>query len=151
MFTVTTTIPDQFAKIFGLSKWDPKQAQVLQKQHLTSTSSRKVPLAEAGGRTPTAGVTLRLHCLSWSHRASNSSCPRTVWDCLFSGVSGLLDLGLAGKVPYALENNSPPKQAALKCLYLVTRSLDPTGVGRARWTSRWKPALNTFAITFRHR
>ena len=25
----------------------------------------------------------------------------------------------------------------MKCLYLVTRSLDPTGVGRARWTMRW--------------
>jgi hypothetical protein len=34
------------------------------------------------------------------------------------------------------------------CLYLVTRSLDPTGTGRARWTMRWKPALNAFAITF---
>ena len=31
----------------------------------------------------------------------------------------------------------PTEQAALKCLYLVTRSLDPTGVGRARWTVRW--------------
>jgi hypothetical protein len=40
------------------------------------------------------------------------------------------------------------KQAALKCLYLVTRSLDPTGQGRARWTMRWKPVLNAFAITF---
>jgi hypothetical protein len=29
-----------------------------------------------------------------------------------------------------------------------TRSLDPTGVGRARWMMRWKPALNAFAITF---
>jgi putative transposase len=28
----------------------------------------------------------------------------------------------------------PSEQAALKCLYLVTRSLDPTGRGRARWT-----------------
>src|ERR1700712_979221 len=42
----------------------------------------------------------------------------------------------------------PNEQSALKCLYLVTRSLDPTGVGRARWTMRWKPALNAFAITF---
>jgi transposase-like protein len=42
----------------------------------------------------------------------------------------------------------PSEQAALKCLYLVTRSLDPTGTGRARWTMRWKPALNAFAITF---
>jgi putative transposase len=43
------------------------------------------------------------------------------------------------------------EQAALKCLYLVTRSPDPTGAGRARWTMRWKPALNAFAITFQDR
>jgi transposase-like protein len=42
----------------------------------------------------------------------------------------------------------PTEQAALKCLYLVTRSLDPTGTGRTRWTMRWKPVLNAFAITF---
>jgi transposase-like protein len=42
----------------------------------------------------------------------------------------------------------PTEQAALKCLYLVTRSLDPTGQGQARWAMRWKPALNAFAITF---
>ena len=45
----------------------------------------------------------------------------------------------------------PTEQAALKCLYLVTRSLDPTGQGRTRWTMRWKPALNAFAITFADR
>jgi transposase-like protein len=45
----------------------------------------------------------------------------------------------------------PTEQAALKCLYLVTRSLDPTGTGRTRWTTRWKPALNAFAITFADR
>src|SRR5690242_6561686 len=45
----------------------------------------------------------------------------------------------------------PSEQAALKCLYLVTRSLDPTGVGKARWTMRWKPALNAFAIAFEGR
>ena len=45
----------------------------------------------------------------------------------------------------------PTDQAALKCLYLVTRSLDPTGRGRARWVTRWKPALNAFAITFEGR
>jgi transposase-like protein len=42
----------------------------------------------------------------------------------------------------------PTDQAALKCLYLVTRSLDPTGRSKARWAIRWKPALNAFAITF---
>jgi len=45
----------------------------------------------------------------------------------------------------------PTELAALKCLYLVTRSLDPTGRGRARWAMRWKPALNAFAITFEGR
>jgi transposase-like protein len=42
----------------------------------------------------------------------------------------------------------PNDTAALKCLYLVTRSLDPTGKGRKRWINRWKPALNAFAISF---
>lgn len=45
----------------------------------------------------------------------------------------------------------PTEQAALKCLYLVTRSLDPTGTGRARWTMRWKPVINAMAITFSDR
>ena len=45
----------------------------------------------------------------------------------------------------------PNDAAALKCLYLVTRSLDPTGRGRARWVTKWKPALNAFAITFEGR
>ncbi|MFI7589948.1 IS256 family transposase [Spongisporangium articulatum] len=45
----------------------------------------------------------------------------------------------------------PTEQSALKCLYLVTRSLDPTGRGRARWVIRWKAALNAFAITFEGR
>jgi putative transposase len=42
----------------------------------------------------------------------------------------------------------PTEQAAMKCLYLVTRSLDPTGKGAARWMVRWKPVINAFAITF---
>ena len=45
----------------------------------------------------------------------------------------------------------PTEQAALKCLYLATRALDPTGKGKARWVMRWKPALNAFAITFEGR
>ena len=45
----------------------------------------------------------------------------------------------------------PNDQAAMKCLYLVTRSLDPTGRGKARWAVRWKPVLNAFAITFNGR
>jgi len=45
----------------------------------------------------------------------------------------------------------PNEQAAMKCLYLVVRSLDPTGKGASRWMNRWKPALNAFAITFEGR
>ena len=42
----------------------------------------------------------------------------------------------------------PTEQAALKCIYLALMSLDPTGTGRKRWITRWKAALNAFAITF---
>lgn len=45
----------------------------------------------------------------------------------------------------------PTEQAAMKCLYLVVRSLDPTGKGAHRWMNRWKPALNAFAVTFEGR
>jgi putative transposase len=45
----------------------------------------------------------------------------------------------------------PNEQAALKCLFLVIQSLDPTGRGRQRWTNRWKPALNAFTIAFEGR
>jgi transposase-like protein len=43
------------------------------------------------------------------------------------------------------------EHAALKCLYLTVRSLDPTGKGQTRWVTRWKPALNAFAIAFADR
>lgn len=42
----------------------------------------------------------------------------------------------------------PNEQAALKCVYIAIMSLDPTGKGQARWTMRWKTALNAFDITF---
>jgi transposase-like protein len=45
----------------------------------------------------------------------------------------------------------PNENAAMKCLYLVVRSLDPKGTGQERWMNRWKPALNAFAITFEGR
>lgn len=31
---------------------------------------------------------------------------------------------------------------------MAIMSLDPTGKGKARWTSGWKTALNAFGITF---
>ncbi|MBQ0826097.1 IS256 family transposase [Streptomyces sp. RG38] len=42
----------------------------------------------------------------------------------------------------------PNEQAALKSVYMAITSLDPTGKGQARWTMRWKTALNAFDITF---
>jgi putative transposase len=45
----------------------------------------------------------------------------------------------------------PNEVAALKCLYLAVRALDPTGKGRKRWSNRWKDALNAFDITFNGR
>jgi putative transposase len=45
----------------------------------------------------------------------------------------------------------PNETAALKCLYLAIRAMDPTGRGKTRWTNRWKAALNAFDITFNGR
>lgn len=45
----------------------------------------------------------------------------------------------------------PTDRAALKCLYLVTRGLDLQGLGQTRWITRWKPALNAFAVTIADR
>ena len=42
----------------------------------------------------------------------------------------------------------PDGQAALRCLYPLTRSLDPTGTGRTRWAMRRKPATNAFGDRF---
>lgn len=45
----------------------------------------------------------------------------------------------------------PSENAALKTLYLTTRSLDPKGTGQQRWMTRWKPVLNVLAIVFADR
>jgi transposase-like protein len=42
----------------------------------------------------------------------------------------------------------PTEAAALKCVYMAVMSLDPTGAGRKRWITRWKPALQAFDIAF---
>lgn len=42
----------------------------------------------------------------------------------------------------------PSQNAALKCVYLAVMSLDATGTGRKRWTTRWKQALQAFDIAF---
>jgi len=42
----------------------------------------------------------------------------------------------------------PTETAALKCVYMAIMSIDPTGIGRQRWSNRWKEALNAFTIAF---
>jgi len=42
----------------------------------------------------------------------------------------------------------PSEQAALKCLHLVTWSLDPTGQGTARLGRAMEAGFNAFSITF---
>jgi hypothetical protein len=67
--------------------------------------------------------------------------------CAFVGLPGL-ELGTHG---INAKGHFPTEQAALKTFYLVTRSLDPNGTGEARWITRWKSALNAFAITYADR
>lgn len=45
-------------------------------------------------------------------------------------------------------NRPVAANAALKCLWLVTHSLDPTGKGLNRWIVRWKSVIDASAITF---
>lgn len=44
---------------------------------------------------------------------------------------------------------SPTERTALKTPYLVTRGIDFKGTRHARWTTRWKPTLNAFAVNHR--
>ena len=90
------------------------------------------------GRTPGASS-----CRSWTTTSrSAASSART---------NAVESLNARYRRAIRARGHFPTEQAALKCLYLVTRSLDPTGRGKARWAMRWKPALNAFAITFNGR
>ncbi|WP_405151679.1 IS256 family transposase [Nocardia salmonicida] len=51
----------------------------------------------------------------------------------------------------AVHGGFPTESAALKFLYLATRSLDPHGTDQQRWITRWKPALEALTVTFGHR
>jgi putative transposase len=61
---------------------------------------------------------------------------------------GIESLHARYQVAVKARGHFPTEQAAPKCLYLVTRSSDPTGTGRTRRAMRWKPVINAFAITF---
>lgn len=65
------------------------------------------------------------------------------WPCLI--VSALVHIAY---YVLLMRSHFPSEQAALKCVYMAIMSRDPTGRGHARWTMRWKTALNAFDITF---
>jgi putative transposase len=82
----------------------------------------------------------------WRRRASRTT--RGPSRHFIPGTNAIESLNARYRRAVRVRGHFPNEQAALKCLYLTTRSLDPTGKGRARWATRWKPALNAFAITF---
>jgi transposase-like protein len=67
---------------------------------------------------------------------------------LITTTNAIESLNARFRRPVKARGHFPTEQAALKHLYLVILSLDPTGRGRQRWSNRWKGALNAFDITF---
>ena len=72
------------------------------------------------------------------------------WLPLFS-ANAIESLHARDRRAVTARGHFPTEQAALNTLYLVTRGLDPKGTGQARWITRWKPALNAFAVNFSDR
>ena len=70
---------------------------------------------------------------------------------VLSSINAIESLNARFRRAVCARGHFPTEQAAIKTLYLVTRSLDPKGTGQTRWVTRWKPALNAFAITFADR
>ena len=112
------------------------------------------------GRRPGTLRRVRRH-MGWARTRRSSRCGAAAWSefvpfldydveirKVICSTNAIESLNARYRRAVKARGHFPTEQAALKCLYLVTRSLDPTGKGRARWAMRWKPALNAFAITF---
>jgi transposase-like protein len=85
------------------------------------------------------------------YTAVNAEAARAAMDQaveVWGGTNAIESLNARYRRAIKARGHFPSEQAALKCLYLVTRSLDPTGTGKTRWAMGWKPALNAFAVTF---
>ncbi len=95
--------------------------------HYQSVASSWRSVSHTPGRTDRGGVSLNSFATSWNT------------NCVSPTTAGWVD-----RLP------APPTRSCSVSngVYLTTRSLDPTGHGKARWVVRWKPALNAFAITF---
>jgi hypothetical protein len=122
--------------------------------HLRATNSRCQ-------RSNVAGLTNaeRRHVCrdrTWPSAASSArstcvSCGRATWRSSTPNWWRSSRISISFSRSDRARGHFPNEQAALKCLYLTVRSLDPTGRGRQRWSNRWKPALNAFAVTFEGR
>jgi putative transposase len=80
--------------------------------------------------------------------AETSGTPRGPSRYFIPGTNAIESLNARFRRAVKTRGHFPTEQAAMKCLYLVIISLDPTGRGRKRWSNRWKAALNAFDITF---
>ncbi|MEQ4306334.1 transposase, partial [Plantactinospora sp. B6F1] len=92
-------------------------------------------------------------CSGRSHRMPDQECrtsgtPRGPPPDFIPGTNAIESLNARFRRAVNARGHFPTEQAALKVLYLTVVSLDPTGKGRARWSNRWKAALNAFDITF---
>jgi putative transposase len=131
------------------------------RQHWDAMARQLRPVYTAVNETQ-ARERLDDFCDTWAERYPAI---KTLWDNAWSEFVPFLDYSVEiRRVIYstnAIESlharmrratrargHFPNEQAAMKCLYLVVRSLDPTGKGADRWMNRWKPALNAFAVTF---
>jgi hypothetical protein len=105
---------------------------------------------------PDTGLRNRVHCLDHDVVANlEEFIPFLAYDVeirrvLFS-TNAIESLHSRYRRAITVRGHFPTEQAALKTLYLVTRGMDPKGTGQARWVTRWKPALNAFAVTFADR
>ena len=93
---------------------------------------------------------IRMWESSWAEFVPFLAFPIEVRNVIFS-TDAIESLNARFRRAVRARGNFPSEQAAIKCLYLVIRSLDPTGRGKQRWAVRWKPALNAFAIMFEDR
>jgi putative transposase len=109
------------------------------------TSRKYLGRAQAG---PAAPAVIRLWESAWEEFSRSWT---TTWRSARWSAPPMPIESLNARYRRAIKarGHFPSEQAALKCLYLVTRS--PTGTGRTRRAMRWKPALNAFAVTFADR
>src|SRR3954454_6708690 len=110
------------------------------------------PLSKNGlpKRVPRRPLFRTVSPYAWQQTPGQQNNTRTL-ACFHTGYERIESLNARYRRAVKARGHFPTEQAAMKCLYVVTRSLDPPERGRPRWTTRWKPALNAFAITFADR